>query len=426
MRLEFSGKEPVLADWVIAADGIRSSVVASVLPDAPPPRPMGVRLILGLTSDKTGMNGLNLNHSLLKERGFYSLSSGHRLFVMPYSAASPLHPTTETRYMWQLSFTEDADQASSASGMSPLDLQRGALERCREWHSPVEDLIRSTPLDAIWSTHLCDRDPKLLQDLLLQKIAKQQGSASDPSYFDRVILIGDALHAMSCFKGQGANQALLDGTVVGKWFAMALSGACKSPLATLRGCMREMVQRTAPIVAASRVAAMHWHSSAALSEAHTLAGVSQDRVDELLGRLKERNIVVDSVADLDTAIRIELKAIGIAKQDETGDAKPVSTQWVEAVVYATEAGDLRRLRELSWSSSHSCWLQRITSNEGNTCLHIAVENGHLEIVNWLVTQAGFDPRARNTTGRTPKEMAKDMVVGELMEQLQLHSTFNST
>ena len=421
MRLSFHNHdEPVLADWVIGADGIRSTVVDCILPKAPPPQPMGVRLILGLTSETTASTQ-DSHHSLLHERGFYSLANGHRLFVMPYSASSPLHPDQETRYMWQLSFVEDTAKANSAP-KTPQQLWQEANERCRDWHSPVQDLIQSTPLDAIWSTHLCDRNPQQLQELLLQHITRQQGTASNPAYFDRVIFMGDALHAMSCFKGQGANQALLDGIVVAKWFDSAARGTCQSPLALVRGCHREMVQRTAPIVQASREAALYWHSPAVLQEDHVFAGVPADRVSELKKLLTSNKIGADSVPDLDKAIQTVLKDMGLVA--EHGHPSPssmtVPADWVDAVVQAVSKGQLEALRELSWSARNSLAIRTIVLPSGDSCLHIAARTNHLELIYWLATQAGCDALAQNGEHQTPRDVACDDRVADLLNRIEAH------
>lgn len=414
MRLEFSNQETRLVDWVVGADGIRSTVVDCILPSAPRPRSMGVRLILGLTSEQSSFN---INHELLRERGFYTLSKGHRLFVMPYSAKSPIRPNEETRYMWQLSFTEIPEEPPSNT-RSPEQLLQEALARCHDWHSPVQSMIQSTPLDAIWSTQLCDRDPRQLHDLFLKKIAKQQGTTSSPDFFDRVVFVGDALHAMSCFKGQGANQALLDGVTVAKWFSAALNGACKSPLATLRGCLREVVQRTSPIVAASRQAALDWHAEKALTEVHPFAGVPSDRIDIVILQLYKRKISVDSVPELDSAVQKVLDELGIKEQAITLDPKSNAPQaWADYVFVAIENGDLEKLRQLSWSSNNSTWMKNLSLTSGDTCLHVAARKGNVHIVYWLATQAGCDVRARNSNYQSPLQVASDTAVVSLLESL---------
>jgi 2-polyprenyl-6-methoxyphenol hydroxylase-like FAD-dependent oxidoreductase len=81
-----------------------------------------------------------------------------------------------------------------------------------------------------------------LQKLLLKK---QQSCSS------RIVVAGDALHAMLSFKGRGANQFLADGITIAKWLAQA------SPEAAVKGCPRELVQRMDPIAQASCQAAQY-------------------------------------------------------------------------------------------------------------------------------------------------------------------------
>ncbi|GKY99604.1 hypothetical protein MPSEU_000914700 [Mayamaea pseudoterrestris] len=420
MRLIFEHEaKPVDADWIIAADGIRSATVDCILPHAPQPKPMGVRLILGLTRECSDSK-LDLNHPLLRERGFYTLTNGHRLFVMPYSASSPLHPDEHTRYMWQLSFLEDINEASAPPKL-PEQLIKEALDRCRDWHNPVLPLIQSTPLNDVWSTHLCDRDPTQIHDLQLKKIAKQQGSASNQSFFDRVVVIGDALHAMSCFKGQGANQALLDGIVVAKWFSSAASGACTSPLALLRGCMREVVQRTSPIVAASRTAAHYWHSDMVLRDEHTFAGVPNDRVEELLGKLHNKQVSANATPNLDVTIQEILEEMNVVQAIESSDVLTVDKAWKDAVMRAIRGERLDLLRELSWLMSNSLALQSLRFDDNDdSCLHLATRMANMEMIYWLATQAGCDAFTRNADNQTAYDVSMDRDVSDLLARIIMY------
>jgi 2-polyprenyl-6-methoxyphenol hydroxylase-like FAD-dependent oxidoreductase len=408
--------EEVRADLVVAADGVRSSVIRNWLPEAPLPRSVNVRLIVGLTSD-------NFTHPLLEQRGFYTISSsgkdgaddsddntGMRLFVMPFSGNSLLHPDEPIRYMWQLSlWSEPETETESPSKWltTAEELRQRALDICRDWHEPVAAMIHATPASSIWSTVLCDADPVRLQQQLLQHPCQ------------RVILTGDALHAMTVFKGQGANQALQDGPVVAKWLLQAKLHSA------IAGCMREMVQRTAPVVLASRQAAQYWHMSVRQQqeelqkqelgqEQHKFAGVRESCIPELLQTLLSRNITADR-ANLDGQIQQVIDELQVsdhvadvdgdkdvvdADENHDGNTDEMSLLYADAL-RAAGNGSLSELRELSWralstgnskNGSRNRKLALATvkcpDGTGRTCLHQAAANGHVETVHWLVTEAG--------------------------------------
>jgi 2-polyprenyl-6-methoxyphenol hydroxylase-like FAD-dependent oxidoreductase len=404
MLMTFSNNMRIEADLVIAADGIRSTVVEHLLPNVPPPDPIGVRLILGLTK------GLD-HHHLLTERGFYTLANGHRLFVMPYLAPTPLCPTTPRRYMWQLSFLHNPDDNSCND---PTALQQEALQRTKNWHDPVRALIQSTPLDSFWSAPLCDRDPGVVQDALLLSIDKQRQQT--PTCFPRVLIIGDALHAMSCFKGQGANQALVDGVAVGK-----MVRANKRPLSLIRNCMRELVQRTSPIVQASRTSALEWHQeSIAETRTFPFAGIGPD-AKAFLQYLDDQDVRVETTDDLDCSILNILREqseFEYQKEQVIHSSPPLD--WSEAVVDACLRDDTSRLRELTWNSSESNWMRdlRFGLND-DTVLHLASSLGHVYMTFWLATEAGCECFAKNLNGNTSRDVASKQEVSSLLKCLEV-------
>lgn len=395
VRLTFENGVTVIADLVIAADGIRSTVVQTWLPEAPPPQSLNVRIILGLTQQHQP-DGNNY-HQLLHERGFYTLSPGMRLFVMPYTGSAlgrSLDPTTPVRFMWQLSFSDNDNTCYTSA-----QLQAEALARTTGWHAPVQELIQSTPVTSIWGTLLQDRDPVVLQQHLLTK----------HGVCPRVIVIGDALHAMSPFKGQGANQCLRDGAVIAKWL---LHSKASSVAAIVQGCMREMVQRTAPVVRASRVAAAHWHSlEATTAVRHPFAGVDRDEdVDRLLEELQRRSINAGKIREpLDDFVRFVLIEIGIHRCDEAanvdGETRKVVVDlaFAEQAIEAAATGTTGTLRKLSWE--HPQWI-RLVVVSGETCLHVAAAKGHVSTVHWLITEAGCDAMTvKDENGQTVWDVA---------------------
>ena len=86
----------------------------------------------------------------------------------------------------------------------------------------------------------------------------------------RVTLIGDAAHPMSPFKGQGANQALLDALSLARILYKAPEE--NSIQHTLRAFEAEMLPRSAVKVTASADAARFLHTDVAIFEGNVSRG----------------------------------------------------------------------------------------------------------------------------------------------------------
>lgn len=233
------------ADLVVGADGIRSSVRRLLIgDDTTPLRYLGCIVILGICP----LNVLEgLNSSLLDSATVFQTANGNeRIYIMPYTSDS---------VMWQLSFpmTEDDAKALSAQGSHALK-----EEACRrtQWHSPIPEILAATQDAQISGYPVYDRE--LLSSELLEK-GKQ------------ITLIGDAAHPMSPFKGQGANQALLDALSLARGIVKECrplsqwrkAGIRKSVLTDFES---EMLGRSATKVKDSADAAEFLHSEIVLHE----------------------------------------------------------------------------------------------------------------------------------------------------------------
>lgn len=258
------------AGILVGADGIFSRVRAQKLGDEPLSY-LGVLVVLGICR--------GVDHALCRNKVFQVVDGENRMYAMPFTASAdgdgcipPFEGVERVEtaddepgaMMWQLSFPV-AESEARALAEDPVRLREEAMRRCGDWPEPVAQLLTQTREDCMAGYPAYDRD--------ITPASTLRGEESS-----LVTLIGDAAHPMSPFKGQGANQALLDAVQLARCIVRTprylLPGqrrhGCAFPFENTHEALAEaerlMLSRARGKVEKSRAAAKYLHSQAALAE----------------------------------------------------------------------------------------------------------------------------------------------------------------
>ncbi len=244
LNFQVNGQEKQInADIVVGADGIRSIIRNHLIGEAITPlRYLGCIVILGIC--KLDLLN-NIQSDLLDSATVFQTANGHeRIYIMPFTTNS---------VMWQFSFPIDEEEAKQISSQGATALKQEAIRRT-PWHTPIPEILKVTPESNISGYPAYDR--ALLSSVNFEKVGP-------------ITLLGDAAHPMSPFKGQGANQALLDALSLARTIYKGCRPGTNWREKSLRTSVlddyeQEMLERSAVKVQGSHDAAQFLHSEVVL------------------------------------------------------------------------------------------------------------------------------------------------------------------
>ena len=257
LKFQVKGEiKSVITNLVVGADGIRSTVRKQVIGNAITPlKYLDCIVILGICALEKLKN---IESSLLDSATVFQTANGNeRIYMMPYS---------KDAVMWQLSFPMPEKEAKTLSARGSKALKEEACRRT-QWHDPIPQILKATPEAQVSGYPVYDR--ALLTPIFLEKATN-------------VTLIGDAAHPMSPFKGQGANQALLDALSLARMITKKCNPGTNWRTINIKKNIlnsfeAEMIIRSASKVVASRQAAKLLHSTIVLKEGDGPRGKHRDK-----------------------------------------------------------------------------------------------------------------------------------------------------
>lgn len=186
---QFDDGSAVEGDLLLAGDGVHSRVRGLILPAHARPRYTGM----------LGVGGFS-------ESGAAGPSDSHDAHQLNFTVGARLQfgyanvCATQPRWGWWCHLPQEPELSrQDLQAIPDAEMRTRVLEAFRGWHSPVESLISATSQ--------------------VMRTAIYDVPALPTWHLGRVMLLGDAAHAMSPAGGQGASLALEDAMLVGQRLA---------------------------------------------------------------------------------------------------------------------------------------------------------------------------------------------------------------
>ncbi|KAI0179664.1 putative monooxygenase [Hypoxylon sp. FL1284] len=237
VRVRFEDGTTASGDILVGADGVNSIVREHVLqrPNSETLKPFPVRIVTGeLTlSGKLFENQLSLGHSCWVKRG--PEGSGFFLFC-GLNQANP--DGNSGSYYWFVA-TQDLDVEKTMNwnlSTPQVEKLKHAIKTTSMLESKFTEIIKLTPASGIHPHSTIIRDA-LIEDLPVS----------------RITLLGDAIHPMTPFRGEGGIHAIRDALNLGKGLGQLHSNDAHEIESLLSSYQKEMLERGIPAVQASRM-----------------------------------------------------------------------------------------------------------------------------------------------------------------------------